>query len=178
MDDTQVDLPVTAFVRGNGSPMQTRRSRPIARPQIAEAQRHWWSLPPDGRIGIELCRRRAIPAAAHGDEASGQTRGFSRIKPEKPNIVLGTPMEEPAFRLLRRDFLSTCMAGWWSGGQRHRSQGDGTGPRGTVDGETTGATDGVAQTDGSPDPGCRWPTSAERRLRRVNATHRAARVTA
>jgi transcription-repair coupling factor (superfamily II helicase) len=28
--------------------------------------------------------------------------GFSRIKPEKPNIALDTPMEEPAFRLLRQ----------------------------------------------------------------------------
>jgi len=28
--------------------------------------------------------------------------GVSRIKPEKPNIVLETPMEEPAFRLLRQ----------------------------------------------------------------------------
>jgi transcription-repair coupling factor (superfamily II helicase) len=26
--------------------------------------------------------------------------GFSRIRPEKPNIALETPMEEPAFRLL------------------------------------------------------------------------------
>ena len=28
--------------------------------------------------------------------------GFARIKPEKPNIVLESPMEEPAFRLLRQ----------------------------------------------------------------------------
>ncbi|MEX1316622.1 MAG: TRCF domain-containing protein, partial [Synechococcaceae cyanobacterium] len=28
--------------------------------------------------------------------------GFARIRPEKPNIVLETPMEEPAFRLLRQ----------------------------------------------------------------------------
>ncbi|MEB3185445.1 MAG: hypothetical protein VKM97_06130 [Cyanobacteriota bacterium] len=28
--------------------------------------------------------------------------GFSRIKPETPNIPLETPMEEPAFRLLRQ----------------------------------------------------------------------------
>jgi transcription-repair coupling factor (superfamily II helicase) len=28
--------------------------------------------------------------------------GFSRIKPEKPNIALETPMEEPAFRRLRQ----------------------------------------------------------------------------
>ena len=28
--------------------------------------------------------------------------GVARIKPEKPNIVLETPMEEPAFRLLRQ----------------------------------------------------------------------------
>ena len=28
--------------------------------------------------------------------------GFSRIRPEKPNIALETPMEEPAFRMLRQ----------------------------------------------------------------------------
>jgi transcription-repair coupling factor (superfamily II helicase) len=28
--------------------------------------------------------------------------GFSRIRPEQPNIVLETPMEEPAFRRLRQ----------------------------------------------------------------------------
>jgi transcription-repair coupling factor (superfamily II helicase) len=28
--------------------------------------------------------------------------GFSRIRPEKPNLVLETPMEEPAFRRLRQ----------------------------------------------------------------------------
>ena len=28
--------------------------------------------------------------------------GFARIKPEKPNITLETPMEEPAFRILRQ----------------------------------------------------------------------------
>ena len=28
--------------------------------------------------------------------------GFARIRPEKPNIALETPMEEPAFRLLRQ----------------------------------------------------------------------------
>ena len=28
--------------------------------------------------------------------------GFSRIKQEKPNILIETPMEEPAFRLLRQ----------------------------------------------------------------------------
>jgi transcription-repair coupling factor (superfamily II helicase) len=32
----------------------------------------------------------------------GRRCGFSRIRPEKPNIVLETPMEEPAFRLLRQ----------------------------------------------------------------------------
>lgn len=32
--------------------------------------------------------------------------GFSRIKPEKPNIALETPMEEPAFRRLRQGLPS------------------------------------------------------------------------
>ncbi|MFY7696899.1 MAG: transcription-repair coupling factor, partial [Cyanobium sp.] len=31
-----------------------------------------------------------------------QRCGVSRIKPDKPNILLETPMEEPAFRLLRQ----------------------------------------------------------------------------
>ncbi|NBQ36444.1 MAG: hypothetical protein EBU42_02305, partial [Synechococcus sp.] len=36
--------------------------------------------------------------------------GFSRIKPEKPNLVLETPMEEPAFRRLRQG-LATHLHG-------------------------------------------------------------------
>jgi transcription-repair coupling factor (superfamily II helicase) len=103
VDDTQVDLPVTAFVPAD------------------------WITDPDEKIAayraaadcassealVELAagwadRYGAIPAAVQSLlqlmelKMLAKRCGFSRIKPEKPNIVLETPMEEPAFRLLRQ----------------------------------------------------------------------------
>jgi transcription-repair coupling factor (superfamily II helicase) len=103
VDDTQVDLPVTAFVPAD------------------------WITDPDEKIAayraaadctssealVELAagwadRFGAIPAAVQSLlqlmelKMLAKRCGFSRIKPEKPNIVLETPMEEPAFRLLRQ----------------------------------------------------------------------------
>ena len=103
VDDTQVDLPVTAFVPGD------------------------WITDPDEKIGayraaadctsseslVELAagwtdRYGALPAAVQSLlqlmelKLLAKRCGFARIKPEKPNIVLETPMEEPAFRLLRQ----------------------------------------------------------------------------
>jgi transcription-repair coupling factor (superfamily II helicase) len=98
-----VDLPVTAFVPAD------------------------WITDPDEKIAayraaadcvtsealVELAagwadRYGAIPAAVQSLlqlmelKMLAKRCGFSRIKPEKPNIVLETPMEEPAFRLLRQ----------------------------------------------------------------------------
>ena len=103
VDDTQVDLPVTAFVPGD------------------------WITDPDEKIAayraaadclssealVELAagwtdRYGALPAAVQSLlqlmelKMLAKRCGFARIKPEKPNIVLETPMEEPAFRLLRQ----------------------------------------------------------------------------
>ncbi|WP_413440091.1 transcription-repair coupling factor [Synechococcus sp. MIT S1220] len=103
VDDTQVDLQVTAFVPAD------------------------WITDPDEKIAayraaadcgtaealVELAagwadRYGALPAAVQSLlqlmelKLMAKRCGFSRIKPEKPNIVLETPMEEPAFRLLRQ----------------------------------------------------------------------------
>ena len=103
VEDTQVDLPVTAFVPAD------------------------WITDPDEKIAayraaadcnssaalVELAagwadRYGALPAAVQSLlqlmelKLLAKRCGFARIKPEKPNIVLETPMEEPAFRLLRQ----------------------------------------------------------------------------
>ena len=103
MDDTQVDLPVTAFVPAD------------------------WITDPDEKIAAYRAAADCLSAEALVELAAGwadrygalpaavvsllqlmelkllaKRCGFSRIKAEKPNIVLETPMEEPAFRLLRQ----------------------------------------------------------------------------
>jgi transcription-repair coupling factor (superfamily II helicase) len=103
VEDTQIDLPITAFIPGDwiadndekmaayraaadcGSPERllqlavdwVDRYGPLPAPVIALLQ----------LMELKLLARRC---------------GFSRIKPDKPNIALETPMEEPAFRLLRQ----------------------------------------------------------------------------
>ena len=103
VEDTQVDLPVTAFVPAD------------------------WITDPDEKIAAYRAAADCLTAEALVELAAGwadrygalpaavvsllqlmelkllaKRCGFSRIKPEKPNIVLETPMEEPAFRLLRQ----------------------------------------------------------------------------
>ena len=103
VDDTQVDLPVTAFVPAD------------------------WITDPDEKIAAYRAAADCLSAEALVELAAGwadrygalpaavvsllqlmelkllaKRCGFSRIKAEKPNIVLETPMEEPAFRLLRQ----------------------------------------------------------------------------
>ena len=103
VEDTQVDLPVTAFVPAD------------------------WITDPDEKIAAYRAAADCLSAEALVELAAGwadrygalpaavvsllqlmelkllaKRCGFSRIKPEKPNIVLETPMEEPAFRLLRQ----------------------------------------------------------------------------
>ena len=103
VDDTQVDLPVTAFVPAD------------------------WITDPDEKIAAYRAAADCLTAEALVELAAGwadrygalpaavvsllqlmelkllaKRCGFSRIKPEKPNVVFETPMEEPAFRLLRQ----------------------------------------------------------------------------
>ena len=103
VDDTQVDLPVTAFVPAEWI---TDADEKIAAYRAAADCESSEAL-------VELAsgwadRYGALPAAVQSllqlmeMKLLAKRCGFSRIKPEKPNIVLETPMEEPAFRLLRQ----------------------------------------------------------------------------
>ena len=103
VEDTQVDLPVTAFVPADWI---TDSDEKIAAYRAA-ADCH------SSEALVELAagwadRYGALPAAVQSLlqlmelKLLAKRCGVSRIKPEKPNIVLETPMEEPAFRLLRQ----------------------------------------------------------------------------
>ena len=103
VDDTQIDLPITAFIPGDWI---TENDEKIAAYRAAADCNSNESL-------VELAagwvdRYGAIPAPVQSLLQLMQLKllakrcGFSRIKPDKPNIALETPMEEPAFRLLRQ----------------------------------------------------------------------------
>ena len=103
VDDTQVDLQVTAFVPGDWitdpdekiaayrSAADCRSSEALVELAAAWADRYG-ALPAAVQSLLQLMELKLLAKRC----------GFSRIKPEKPNIVLETPMEEPAFRLLRQ----------------------------------------------------------------------------
>jgi transcription-repair coupling factor (superfamily II helicase) len=103
VDDTQIDLPITAFIPGDWI---TENDEKIAAYRAAADCHSQDAL-------VELAagwvdRYGAIPAPVQSLLQLMQLKllakrcGFSRIKPDKPNIALETPMEEPAFRLLRQ----------------------------------------------------------------------------
>jgi transcription-repair coupling factor (superfamily II helicase) len=103
VDETQIDLPVTAFIPADW---------------ITEADEKMAAYRAAAECGgkaalVELAagwadRYGPIPAPVQSLlqlmelKLLARRCGFSRIKPEKPNIALETPMEEPAFRRLRQ----------------------------------------------------------------------------
>ncbi|MFO8238307.1 MAG: transcription-repair coupling factor, partial [Prochlorococcaceae cyanobacterium] len=103
VDDTQIDLPITAFIPGdwitdNDEKMAAYRAAADCGGQEAllELAAGWvdryGALPPPVIALLQLMELKLLARRC----------GFARIRPEKPNIVLETPMEEPAFRLLRQ----------------------------------------------------------------------------
>jgi transcription-repair coupling factor (superfamily II helicase) len=103
VDDTQIDLPITAFIPGdwiadNDEKMAAYRAAaectgPDALLQLAaDWVDRYGALPAPVIALLQLMELKLLARRC----------GFSRIKPEKPNIALDTPMEEPAFRLLRQ----------------------------------------------------------------------------
>ena len=103
VDDTQIDLPITAFIPGdwiadNDEKMAAYRaaadcSGPEALLQLAaDWVDRYGAIPAPVISLLQLMELKWLAKRC----------GFSRIKPEKPNIALETPMEEPAFRLLRQ----------------------------------------------------------------------------
>ena len=103
VDDTQIDLSITAFIPGdwiadNDEKMAAYRAAadcnsPDALLELAAAWVDRYGAIPAPVISLlQLMELKLLAKRC----------GFSRIKPEKPNIALETPMEEPAFRLLRQ----------------------------------------------------------------------------
>jgi transcription-repair coupling factor (superfamily II helicase) len=103
VDDTQIDLPITAFIPGdwiteNDEKMAAYRAAAdcSSKDALLELAAGWvdryGAIPAPVISLLQLMELKLVAKRC----------GFSRIKPEKPNIALETPMEEPAFRLLRQ----------------------------------------------------------------------------
>tara|TARA_Y100000287_G_scaffold87421_1_gene69402 strand:- start:385 stop:2055 length:1671 start_codon:yes stop_codon:yes gene_type:complete len=103
VDDTQVDLQVTAFIPADwitdaDEKMAAYRSAAecVSSESLVELAAIWadryGALPGPVQSLLQLMDLKLLAKRC----------GFSRIRPEKPNIALETPMEEPAFRLLRQ----------------------------------------------------------------------------
>ena len=103
VDDTQIDLPITAFIPGdwiadNDEKMAAyRAAAECSSPEALLQQAVDWvdrygALPAPVIALLQLMELKLLAKRC----------GFSRIRPDKPNIALETPMEEPAFRLLRQ----------------------------------------------------------------------------
>ena len=103
VDDTQIDLPVTAFVPaewivdGDEKIAAYRAAANCASHEsLIELAASWTdrygAIPGPVQSLLQLMELKLLARRC----------GISRIKPEKPNIAMETPMEEPAFRLLRQ----------------------------------------------------------------------------
>ncbi len=103
VDDTQIDLPITAFIPGdwitdpdekiNAYRLATQCENNEALVQFASSLiDRYGTLPKAVESLIEVMKLKIIAKKC----------GFSRIKLSKPNIELETMMDEPAFKLLRK----------------------------------------------------------------------------
>ncbi|WP_269612918.1 transcription-repair coupling factor [Prochlorococcus marinus] len=103
VDDTQIDLPVTAFIPGdwitdpdekiNAYRLATQCQNNDELVQFASnLVDRYGTLPKAVESLIEVMKLKIIAKKC----------GFSRIKLSKPNVELETMMDEPAFRLLRK----------------------------------------------------------------------------
>ncbi|WP_341882319.1 transcription-repair coupling factor [Synechococcus sp. UW140] len=103
VDETQIDLTITAFIPADwiteaDEKLAAYRAAAdcISREALLQLASDW------------IDRYGALPAAVQSLlqvmelKLLAKRCGFERIKPEKPNIALETPMEEPAFRRLRQ----------------------------------------------------------------------------
>ena len=103
VDDTQIDLPVTAFIPGDwiSNPDEKINAYRLATQcENNDALVHFASnlidrygkLPKPVESLVEVMKLKIMAKKC----------GFSRIKLSKPNVELETMMDEPAFKLLRK----------------------------------------------------------------------------
>ncbi|MCT0213673.1 MULTISPECIES: transcription-repair coupling factor [unclassified Synechococcus] len=103
VEDTQIDLPITAFIPADwiteaDEKMAAYRAAAGCggKAELLELAAGWidryGALPAPVASLLQLMELKLMARRC----------GFSRLRAEKPNLVLETPMEEPAFRLLRQ----------------------------------------------------------------------------
>ena len=103
VDDTQIDLPITAFIPGDWitDPGEKINAYRLAtecgnNDELVQFARNlidrYGSLPKSVESLIEVMKLKIVAKKC----------GFSRIKLSKPNVELETMMDEPAFKLLRK----------------------------------------------------------------------------
>ncbi len=103
VEEAQIDLPITAFIPADWIPESDEKMAAYraaadcrAREELVQLAADWvdryGALPSPVASLLQLMELKLLARRC----------GFSRIRLEKPNIVLETPMEEPAFRLLRQ----------------------------------------------------------------------------
>jgi transcription-repair coupling factor (superfamily II helicase) len=103
VEDTQIDLPITAFIPADWIPENEEKMAAYraaadctGKAELLELAAGWvdryGAIPAPVASLLQLLELKLLARRC----------GFSRIRPEKPNIALETPMEEPAFRLLRQ----------------------------------------------------------------------------
>jgi transcription-repair coupling factor (superfamily II helicase) len=103
VEDTQIDLPITAFIPAEWIPENEEKMAAYraaaacaGKGDLMELAAGWTdrygAIPAPVQSLLQLMELKLLARCC----------GFSRIRPEKPNIALETPMEEPAFRRLRQ----------------------------------------------------------------------------
>ena len=111
VDDTQIDLSVSAFIPADWVTEADEKMAAYRAAADCDSREGLLQLAADW-----VDRYGPLPAPVQSllqmmeIKLLAKRCGFSRIKPEKPNLVLETPMEEPAFRRLRQG-LSTHLHG-------------------------------------------------------------------
>ncbi|MBE9116893.1 transcription-repair coupling factor [Lusitaniella coriacea LEGE 07157] len=105
VDDTQIDLQLTAFIPADYIPdleqkMDAYRivARSSSKKELQQIEEDWrdryGEIPPPARQLLQIVELKQI----------AKSLGFSRIKPEgKQHVILETPMEEPAWKLLKEN---------------------------------------------------------------------------
>ncbi len=107
VEDTQIDLPITAFIPADWIPENEQKMAAYraaaacsGKADLVELAALWsdryGTIPGPVQSLLQLMELKLLARRC----------GFSRIRPEKPNIALETPMEEPAFRRLRQGLPS------------------------------------------------------------------------
>jgi transcription-repair coupling factor (superfamily II helicase) len=102
VEDTQIDLPITAFIPADWIPENEEKMAAYraaaacsGKADLVELAALWsdryGTIPAPVQSLLQLMELKLLARRC----------GFSRIRQDKPNIVLETPMEEPAFRRLR-----------------------------------------------------------------------------